>query len=151
VGTPGTVAGVTADEAEDAVESPTVFLAITVKLTGIPFVRPVNVAVRTFPSVTAEPTDGVTIYPVMAEPPLEEGADHVTTAEVFPGAALTFMGTPGTVAGVIGDEGEDVDESPRIFLENTVKVTAVPFVRSVKLAVKTLPTVTIVPLEAVTI
>jgi hypothetical protein len=42
VGAPGTVAGVTALEASDAEELPTAFVAITVKVYAVPFVKPVT-------------------------------------------------------------------------------------------------------------
>jgi hypothetical protein len=60
MGAPGTVLGVTGEEAED-VESPTLFLATTVNVTGVPLVSPVRVAVRTFPTVTGDPFEGVTM------------------------------------------------------------------------------------------
>jgi hypothetical protein len=60
MGAPGSVLGVTEEEAEDR-ESPTLFLEITVNVTGIPFVKPVKVAVRTFPTVTGDPFEGVTM------------------------------------------------------------------------------------------
>ena len=44
VGAPGTVAGVTADEAADAKELPTAVVASTVKVSTVPFVKPVTVS-----------------------------------------------------------------------------------------------------------
>ena len=150
MGEEGTERGITEDEAADGNEDPILFVALTVKVTGVPSVRPGTVAVKTFPTVTASPREGVTVYPVTSEPPSDAGAVQVTTAERLPATADTPVGTPGTVAGVIGDEGEEAEESPRLFLATTVKVTAVPFVRPVKVAVKTLATVTVEPVEAVT-
>jgi hypothetical protein len=86
----------------------------------------------------------------MAEPPLKEGGDQVTTADLFPGVADTAVGAPGSVAGVIDEEGAEDGESPRLFRATTVKVRAVPLVSPVKFAVKTFPTVTIKPVEDVT-
>ena len=54
VGGSGTVAGVTAAEAEDSTLFPTAFVACTVNLYAIPFVSPVTLAVS--PSKTT--TDG---------------------------------------------------------------------------------------------
>jgi hypothetical protein len=86
----------------------------------------------------------------MAEPPLKEGGDQVTTADAFPGVALTAVGAPGTVAGVTEEEAADDGESPRLFLATTVKVRAIPFTSPGKFAVKTFPTVINAPVEDVT-
>ena len=53
VGAPGIVAGVTLLEGAEAAESPTLFLATTVKVRGVPFATPVKVVVKTFPTVNA--------------------------------------------------------------------------------------------------
>lgn len=45
VGAPGTVAGVTADDADDAVPVPAALVAVTVNVYAVPFVKPVTVAV----------------------------------------------------------------------------------------------------------
>ena len=47
------------------------------------------------------------VYPVTAEPPLEGGAVHDTSAEAESVAAETPVGAPGTVRGValVGLEG----------------------------------------------
>jgi hypothetical protein len=42
VGAPGTVAGVTAEDAEDAAPVPTLLVAVTVKVYEVPLVRPVT-------------------------------------------------------------------------------------------------------------
>ncbi len=61
MGAPGSVLGVTEKEAEDDRESPTLFLATTVNVRGLPLVSPVRVAVRTFPTVKGDPIEGVTM------------------------------------------------------------------------------------------
>jgi hypothetical protein len=61
VGAPGSVAGVTEEEAADDGESPRLFLATTVKVKGVPFASPVKFAVKTFPTVIAAPVEGVTM------------------------------------------------------------------------------------------
>ena len=81
---------------------------------------------------------------------MKEGGDQVTTADAFPGVADTAVGAPGTVAGVTGEDAADDGESPRLFLATTVKVRAVPLVSPVKFAVKTFPTVTVKPVDDVT-
>ena len=59
MGSPGTVAGVTAKEGAEDGESPRLFRATTLKLIGVPFSKPVKVTLRTFPTVIASPTEGV--------------------------------------------------------------------------------------------
>jgi hypothetical protein len=57
----------------------------------------VSVVVRTLPTVTALPEDGVTVYPVITEPPIKVGAVQETVAEALPATAETPVGAPGTV------------------------------------------------------
>ena len=59
-GWPGSTLGVTEEEAEEDGEFPTLFLATTVKVTAVPFVSPVKLADKTFPTVMAVPEEGVT-------------------------------------------------------------------------------------------
>ncbi len=61
IGAPGSALGVTEKEAEEDEESPALFLATTVNVRGVPFVSPVKVTVKTFPTVTGDPTEGVTM------------------------------------------------------------------------------------------
>jgi len=63
-----------------------------------------------------------TVYPVIAEPPLEDGAVQLTTAEESPATALTLVGVPGTVAGVTAPEALDAEPVPRAFVAVTVNV-----------------------------
>lgn len=44
------------------------------------------------------PGEDVTVYPVIAVPPLLAGAVHDTVATLLPGVADTAVGAPGTVA-----------------------------------------------------
>ena len=151
VGAPGTAIGVTEAEAEEAVEGPTEFLATTVNVRAVPLVRLLKLAVRTFPTVTAVPVDGVTVYSVITEPPFEAGAVQLTVADALPATAETPVGAPGTVTGVTEAEAEEGVEGPTEFLATTVNVTAVPLVRLLSVAVNTLPTVSGLPTEGVTV
>ena len=126
VGTPGIVAGVTDDDSEESEELPAAFIAFTVKLTAVPFVKPDRVAFNTLPTVTGLPTDGVTVYPVISEPPFEAGAVQETVADALPATAETAVGAPATVIGVIGAEGEELEERPTPFAAATVNVNGVP-------------------------
>ncbi len=60
VGAPGTTFGLTGEELEGG-ESPSLFLATTVNVRGIPFVSPVKVTVKTFSTVKGDPIEGVTM------------------------------------------------------------------------------------------
>ena len=88
--------GTAADRAE-AGPDPAVFDARTVKVKALPLVNRVTVhdvarvLVQVFP-----PGDAVTVYLVIGELPLEEGADHDTAAEALPGTAFTALGAAGT-------------------------------------------------------
>ena len=82
VGALGTVRGVMEADAEDAVEVPATFVAVTVNVYAVPLVNPVKVHVSAFRFV--QPAGGVTAgkevteYPVIVDPPLEAGALHET-------------------------------------------------------------------------
>ena len=82
--------------------------------------------------------DEVTLYPVIADPPSDVGALHVRITWVSPGVVITFVGAPGTVRGVMAEDGEDAGDSPAIFIAATVKVYAVPLVSPVKVQVSAL-------------
>ena len=82
VGAPGTVDGVAAAEAVDAAPVPLAFVAVTVNVYAVPFVRPVIVHGFTNTQATGVcavvEMYGVTVYPVIAAPPFD-GAVHDTT------------------------------------------------------------------------
>ena len=100
VGAPGTVAGVTELEAEEALPVPTMFVAVTVNVYGVPLVRPVTVIGELAPVPVIDPGLEVTVYEVMALPPFEPGAENVTEAWALPPVAVPMVGAPGTVLGV---------------------------------------------------
>ena len=92
--------GVTEAEAADAGPVPTLLVAVTLNVYAVPFVNPDTTA-EVAPDVdaVAPPGVAVTVYPVIAEPPLDAGADHDTVAAAFPATAPTPVGAPGTVGG----------------------------------------------------
>ena len=76
-----------------------------------------------------EPGDEVTVYEVISPPPLEVGANQVTTTDDEPDIPATDRGALGVVAGVIEEVGlADIPE-PFLLMATTEKVYAVPFVR----------------------
>ena len=80
VGAPGTVLGVTAALATDASEAPAALAAVTVNVYPVPLVKPPTVTlVPMIVVAVAPPGDAVTVYPVIAEPPLLTDAVQVTT------------------------------------------------------------------------
>ena len=134
VGGPGTVAGVTEFDGADAGPVPTEFAAVTVKVYEVPLVSPVTTCVvEVLPALVSTPPAGfeVTVYPVIAAPPLLAGAVKETVACALPPVAVTPMGAPGTVAGVTEFDGADAGPVPAELLAVTVNVYAVPLVRPV--------------------
>jgi hypothetical protein len=105
---------------------PTALLAVTVNVYEKPFVRPRTTA--EFPVLVAvwPPLLAVTVYRVIADPPLNAGVDHVTVALVSPILAATFVGASGAVAGVTEFEALDAVLVPTALLAVTVNVYVVP-------------------------
>ena len=119
-GAPGTVAGVTAADAADAVDEPIALFATTLYVYGVPLVSPlttqyvagafaVQVAIA-FP----EASYAVTVYEVIAEPPLPAallvGAVNETAALPSATVATGDVGALGTDAGVTGPETVGADD-----------------------------------------
>jgi hypothetical protein len=136
-GAPGTVAdGVTAADGVESGPVPTALIAATLKVYEVPFVNPVTVyEVDADPVDTGAcatpPTYGVTRYPVIAEPPFEDGADHDSTTERFPADPTTADGAPGIVPGVTAADGAESGPVPTALLAATRNVYAVPLVNPV--------------------
>ena len=128
VGAPGTVAGafgVTLFDGAEAALLPTAFVAITVNVYVVPFVRPVSVA--DVPVTVALAPTGLedTVYEVMALPPSLSGAVQETVAEASPAVAVTPVGALGTVAGAFGVtlfDGAEAALLPTALVATTVNV-----------------------------
>ena len=74
------------------------------------------------------------MYPVIAEPPLEAGAVHVTVALALPPTPATAVGAPGADGGAVGVTGAEAGESalgPTPLVATTLNVYAVPLVSPV--------------------
>jgi hypothetical protein len=71
-----------------------------------------------------EPGVEVTVYPVIAEPPLNVGATHDTTAcrPTLLTVAVAVVGAPGTVYGVTEAEAAEAPLVPTAFVAVTVNV-----------------------------
>jgi len=61
------------------------------------------------------PPDEVTVYPMMAEPPLETGAVKVTVAVALPAVAVPIVGAPGKVHGSVVVESINPVDVPAEF------------------------------------
>ena len=85
-------------------------------------VREVKVPVSVEPlTVTACPLGlAVTVYAVIADPPVDDGALHVTVACVLPAVEETLIGAAGIVAGVMALDGMDAVPLPTLFIAMTV-------------------------------
>ena len=122
VGGSGTVAGVTAADADDSTLFPTVFVACTVNVYAVPFARPVTEHGLVEQEAVAPPGDAVAVKPVTAAPPLFVGAVNEITAEPFARTADTAVGGSGTVAGVTALDGDDSALFPTAFVACAVNV-----------------------------
>jgi acyl-coenzyme A thioesterase PaaI-like protein len=130
VGAPGTVDGVAAAEAIEAAPVPETFVAVTVNVYDVPFVRPVTVHDVVAVVQVNEPGEDVTVYELIEAPPLLTGAVQDTTDWVLAApVALTAVGAPGTVDGVTAAEAIEAAPVPETFVAVTVNVYEVPFVR----------------------
>ena len=98
VTTPDGAVGVTLNDAAEAADMPPAFLAVTVNVYAVPFVRP-NTVHASGPLVHTHvfpPGCEVTVYPVIGEGPPQAGADHDTTlCASKPLDAETPVGAPG--------------------------------------------------------
>jgi hypothetical protein len=108
-------------------------VAVTLNVYDVPFVSPGTTTVLA-PVVVAlaPPGVAVTVYPVTAEPPLDDGALHDTDACVSPAVATTFVGAPGTTAAAVGVTVLDAAEAgpvPMAFVAVTLNVYDVPFTK----------------------
>ena len=126
VGAPGIVLGVSELDAVDEFEFPTELIATTVKVYAVPFVSPVNTheVLAVFTQLDGAETDGEdeTVYPVIAEPPVEAGAVQETVTCALPTVPVTPVGAPATVAGVTAVEADDELDVPIEFKATTVNV-----------------------------
>jgi hypothetical protein len=124
VGTPGAIgAGVTADDALEAVPVPTEFVAVTVKVYAVPLVNPVTVIGDEAPVAVRPSGEEVTVYPVITAPPVFVGAVKLTVALPLLPVAEILVGTPGAViAGVTADDALEAAPVPIALVATTVKV-----------------------------
>ena len=88
----------------------------------MPLARPVTVQDSPVVEHVAPPGLAVTVYLVIADPPLEFGAAHDTVAWPSPDVAVTPVGAPGTATGIVDAEGVEARLLPTALVATTVKV-----------------------------
>jgi hypothetical protein len=100
----------------------------------VPFIRPVinndNVVGDTM--VAMDPGVVVTVYRMIADPPLFKGGDHATVTIWLPEVAVTLTGGVGFPTGVVGDPDANpaatATDDPTPLVAATVIVYDTPFV-----------------------
>jgi hypothetical protein len=96
---PGGAVVATEALAEDAGPVPIAFVAVTVNVYDSPAVKPLTVIGDEDAVPVKPPGLDVAVKPVIAEPPLSDGASNVTEILVVLAAEpATFVGAPGTEA-----------------------------------------------------
>ena len=66
--------------------------------------------------------DEVTVYPVIALPPVDAGAVQLTTDDAFATVPETPVGAPGTVLGVTPKDAAEAAEFPAALVATTLNV-----------------------------
>ena len=99
-GVPDTVSmrGVAAMDAADGAPVPAALVAVTVNVYVVPLMRPVTVTGEAPPVAVTPPGLAVTVYPVIALPPVKAGGVNATVACAFSAFAVPMVGVPGTTA-----------------------------------------------------
>ena len=151
VGAPGTFAGVTPELDPEETLVPIAFVAVTVKVYVTPFVRPVIVVVELAVLEVNPPGEDVTVYEVIAEPPLDTGAENVIVASPFPRVAVPIVGASGVVAGTTELLVPEETLVPCALVAVTVNVYVVPFVKPVTVSGDEPPVAVNPPGEEVTV
>ena len=123
VGSSAAASGVTAEDALEALPVPMLFVAVTVKVYAVPLVRPVTVIGEDAPVAVRPPGEAVTVYPVIADPPVFVGAVKLTVALPLLTVAEIPVGVPGALAAsVTAEEAPDAVPAPMAFVAVTVNV-----------------------------
>jgi hypothetical protein len=121
VGTPGTVEGTTEADAEEAEPVPDTFVAVTVNEYDLPLVRPETVHEVEAVAHVNEPGFEVTVYSVIAAPPLDAGAVQETSDSPLAfDVPDTDVGAPATLDGKTAAEADEAEPVPDTFVAVTV-------------------------------
>jgi len=141
-GAPGTVLGVTATDAADAGPSPFRFVAATVHVYDLPFVRVVTRSGEPLPDAEpdAPPFDDEqsALYDVIGLPP-SSGAPNETEICAFAGATAGWSGAAGTVLGTTAGESGDGEPVPSPFVAVTEHVYVLPLLSALTTSGESVP------------
>jgi hypothetical protein len=109
---------------------PTALVAVTVNVYAVPVVKPVTTIGEDAPVPVTPPGLDVTVYEVIAVPPLLAGAVNVTVALlVVPAVAVPMVGAPGIAKVVTLALDDEATLVPTALVAVTVNVYAVPVVK----------------------
>jgi hypothetical protein len=116
-------------DGSDGSPVPVAFVAVTVKVYGVPLLKPWTVhSVAVVVVHVWPPGKLVAVYPLIT-PPVTIGATQVRFAERLPACAATAVGGPGTVSGVTVLDGSEAGPVPATLVAVTVNAYGVPLVR----------------------
>ena len=124
-GVPGTVAGTVASEATDALLSPTLFVAMTVQVYVLPFVRLLTVIGEPTPVLFPDVPPLLDVHDAVNERivlPLSAPGVNATEIDALPRVTLVMVGASGTAAGTTGADGRDALLVPTALVAVTVQV-----------------------------
>jgi len=152
VGALGVPNGVTAVDASDSLVAFAEFLAVTLNVYDVPFVRPRTVAevvVEVVPVHDAHAGVGVIVYPVIAEPPVLVGAVHVTVADpdAFPLVTVVMTGLLNAGRGMRIELDVPAAPAPALFVAVKLNVYEVPPVKPPTVAVVEVPVNPVIPVH----
>ena len=121
----------TEDDGSELEPVPAAFVAVTVNVYAVFWVRPVILTEVPVVVAVTPPGSEVTVYSVIGLPPSEAGAVHETTTRMSPGVADTVaiiklvtnsVGAFGGPMGITALEGAELILGPTEFVAVTVKV-----------------------------
>ena len=115
--------GVMAADGADGTLVPVAFVAVTVMVYAVPFVRPVIVQARV-PLVThlALPGEAVAVYRVIVLPPPFAGAVQPTAMRAFPAVPTTLSGALGAEGGRVSAKEWLRTVSPRAPFQPSIAI-----------------------------
>jgi len=123
--------GTTAVDAEEAEPVPDTFVAVTVNEYEVPLTRPETVHDVDVVVQENEPEVELTVYRVIAAPPVAGAVHDTSTEESNAPVATTAVGASGTVEGTTAADPAEAEPVPDTFVAATVNEYETPFVRPV--------------------
>ena len=111
VGGFGVTVAVIDDDAALAADVPLAFVATAVKVYAVPSVKPVTVKGDDAPDAVSPPGLDVTVYPVIADPPVAPAVNATVTCKL-PFVKESIVGAAGTVVAVTPADADEADDVP---------------------------------------